>query len=64
MKGLGDLVALLVSPVGYMLRRLGWLAKEEIAQELPIQTIEPTPPPKGCGCKQRQQKLNEFLPFQ
>jgi hypothetical protein len=64
-RGLGDLVAFVVYPVAFVLRRLGFRVGEDTPnpQNVPEAIVAPPNANKGCGCKQRQQKLNEFLPF-
>jgi hypothetical protein len=60
-KGLGDVLAILFYPVGLVLRRLGYDGGVDTPS--PKNVSEPIVERKSCGCKARQQKLNEIFPF-
>jgi hypothetical protein len=56
-KGLGDVLAILFYPVGFVLRRLGYDGGVDTPSPKNASNV------KSCGCKMRQQKLNEMFPF-
>ena len=61
-RGLGDLVAFILTPLEPLVRRLGYevgVRDEITAQGL----IHPPSVKKECGCKKRQEMLNKLIPF-
>ena len=63
-KGLGDLVALILAPLAFVLRRLGYKVGVDPTPVEEVPTVNPTPISNngGCGCKKRQEKLNNLVP--
>ena len=61
-RGLGDLVAFILTPLEPLVRRLGYEVgvRDEIAAQGLIQRPSVK---KECGCKKRQEMLNKLVPF-
>ena len=61
-RGLGDLVAFILTPLEPLVRRLGYEVgvRDEIAAQ---GLIHPPSVKKECGCKKRQEMLNKLIPF-
>lgn len=61
-RGLGDLVAFMLTPLEPLVRRLGY----EVGVRDEITALSLQSPPsvkKECGCKKRQEMLNKLVPF-
>ena len=61
-RGLGDLVAFILTPLEPLVRRLGY--EVGVRDEITSQSlIHPPSVKKECGCKKRQEMLNKLIPF-
>jgi hypothetical protein len=56
-KGLGDILAIVLYPVGLILRHLGYSEGIDTPKGKNGSNV------KSCGCKARQDKLNQMFPF-
>jgi hypothetical protein len=60
-KGLGDLLAIVLYPVGLILKLLGY--EKHPTPRKRRNVLKSTIGGKSCGCKARQDKLNQMFPF-